>query len=66
MEAILINSPLGKVWLEKIKPIGHTSSMSNLMRVLMLFEFGGAYLDTDTISKDSIPTDIPNFAMHGK
>jgi len=66
MDEFLQKSEFKKVWLEKIKPAKHGSSMSNLMRVQLLFKYGGAYVDTDVFSKAAIPTDIPSFGVHGK
>jgi len=65
MEGHIKRSRLSKVWLEKYKPVSekHGSSISNLMRILLLHKYGGAYLDSDTISKQPIPADIPNFVV---
>jgi len=66
MDQYLEKSIWRKVWLEKLKPSGHSCFRSDLLRVLLLEKYGGAYLDYDTISMLPIPIDIPNFAVHGK
>jgi len=67
MEKFLRKSELRNVWLQKVKPLSaqHKSSVSNLARILLLHRHGGAYLDTDTISRKPIPDDVPNFITHG-
>jgi len=38
---------------------------SNLLRVLLPYDHGGAYFDLDTISAKAIPEDIKNFCQIG-
>ncbi len=42
------------------------NQQSDLLRLLLLQKFGGAFLDADTVSMGPVPTDIPNFIMSGE
>ncbi len=37
--------------------------LSDVLRLLVLERFGGAYLDSDTASRAPVPTDLPDFIM---
>jgi len=68
MDGYLSRGIISRVWNEKIKvEAGRMKeSMSNLLRVLLLYSHGGAHFDTDTISQNAIPEDIPNFTQSGE
>jgi len=68
MDKYLSNGIISQVWNEKIRAEAgrKKESMSNLLRVLLLYSHGGAHFDTDTISQKAIPEDIPNFSQIGE
>jgi len=39
--------------------------VSDLLRVMLLFDHGGYYMDTDTITFKSLPEDVLNFCHVG-
>ncbi len=40
--------------------------ISDLLRLLFLSQYGGAYMDSDTVSLMEFPSDISNFVIQGK
>ncbi len=36
--------------------------LSDVVRVSLLYKYGGTYLDTDTVTLRQLPEDVPNFA----
>jgi len=40
--------------------------ISDLVRIILLYDFGGVYLDTDTITRKPIPTEWPTFISNGE
>jgi len=52
---------LRKVWFETVRTPRFKVIMSDLLRVLFLYNHGGSYFDTDTITFREIPPDLPNF-----
>jgi len=66
MEDYLKVGNLHRVWIEKMRPYfeEHGCGLSDLLRVLLVYQYGGAYLDTDTISKLPLPS-LPNFITKG-
>jgi len=67
MSAYLMKSIMKEFWTKaqtrKNLPI---NIRSNTMRIALLHEFGGAYIDTDTISRQHIPMHWKNFISNGE
>ena len=38
---------------------------SDMLRLLLVLTYGGAYLDTDSVTQAPFPADIPNFIVRG-
>jgi len=68
MSNYLQQSKFGKFWrgIEKKNLKKFPNLISNLLRIILLYNFGGAYFDTDTISKNPIPQEWTNFLSNGK
>jgi len=67
MTEFIRKSELRKVWLEVVGSSPKWLPLiSDLLRVLIMYEHGGTYLDTDTITFDNVPDDLPNFCEAGK
>ncbi len=43
----------------------YRNQLSDVVRLILLDRFGGAYLDADTASRAPVPTDIKNFIVEG-
>jgi len=68
MANYLRDSQFGKFWkeIEKTKLSVLDNFISDLLRIVLLFNFGGAYFDTDTISRKPIPQEWTNFLSGGE
>jgi len=67
MSAFLMKSIMKEFWTkaQTMKNLP-TNIRSNSMRIALLYEFGGAYIDTDTISRQHVPTHWHNFISNGE
>ena len=64
-EVIVRNTSIAKVWQNLSKKEGHyLNNISNAVRLVLLYKFGGTYFDTDIVSLNSLPEDKSNFAIY--
>ena len=61
--SLVTTSPLKELWDKKVIQASRylTSHLSDVMRFLILFHFGGTYLDLDALIIKELPKNVPNF-----
>ena len=57
---LVANTPMAKIWSKGIITTKgyYLNNISDVLRVIVLWRYGGTYLDSDTISVKPVPSDL--------
>ena len=64
-DSLFLDSPVASLWKNNaIQTSPHAKThTSDLLRVILLYNYGGAYFDNDIIAMKSLPAGLENFAV---